>query len=83
MRQVAEVKLVLLPLRLVETQLLPEVGLELSGAVAAAERLDRVAGHGTEEHEVERDRDENGHDREEDPLQDVVGASHCASLGGL
>src|SRR5262249_3193619 len=37
---------------------------------------DRVTGEDPEQEEVDRDRDEDRHDREEQPLDHVVGASH-------
>ena len=66
-REVAEVEPVLLPLRLVEPELLALVRLELRRALPAAQRRDGVAGERPEEDEVERDRDEDGRERRRAP----------------
>jgi hypothetical protein len=76
LREVAEVDLVLLPLRLVEPECLPLVVLEVLRAASAAKRGDRVARERAEEDEVQGDRDEDGPDREQHPLDDVVRVAH-------
>jgi hypothetical protein len=74
--EVLEVELVLLPLRLVEPELLALVSLELRGALAAAQRRDRVTGESAEEDEVERDHDEDRQRREQDSFRDEIEAPH-------
>src|SRR6185312_10322931 len=83
MGEVLEVELVLLPLGLVEPQLLALVVLERLRALAAAQRRDRVTRERAEEDEVERDRDEDGQRREEHALADVVEAPHPSSSASL
>ena len=77
-REIAEVDLVLLPLRLVEAELAALVLLELLRALPAPQRRDGVAGDRPEEDEVQRDRDEDGADREQHPLDDVVGSAQSS-----
>jgi hypothetical protein len=76
MGETLQVDHVLLPLRLVEPEVVPERCLELDRAVVALEARDRIAGQGAEQHEIERDRDEDREQRKERPLQDVVAALH-------
>ena len=81
--EILEVELVLLPLGLVEPQLLALVLLERLRALAAAQRRDRVARERAEEDEVERDRDEDRQRSEEHALPDVVEAPHPSSFASL
>jgi hypothetical protein len=81
--EIDEVALVLLPLRLVETQRPPLVLLEVLGAAPTAKCRDGVARERAEEDEVEGDRDEDGADREQHPLDDVVGTAHVVSRAPL
>src|SRR5439155_8066175 len=79
MRETIEIDRVLLPLRLVQPELLALILLELLRALPAPQRRHGVAGNGAEEYEVQRDRDEDGRDGEEEPLDDIVGAPHVVS----
>ena len=78
--EAGDVEPVLRPRRFIQAELLADLLLELGAALAAAERVDRVARYRPEEDEVERDRDEHRHDREEDALDDVVGRPHARAL---
>jgi hypothetical protein len=77
-RELLQVDPVLLQLRLVEAELVAELGLDLLRARLAAERRRRVARRRAEDHEVQRDRDEDRQHREAEPLQDVVDGGHAA-----
>src|SRR6185369_15037970 len=78
-----EVEEVLLPLRLVEAELARERLLQLRRRVRHAREVgDRVARQRAEQDEVQGDRDEDRAEREEDPLDEVVGAPHAPARPG-
>jgi hypothetical protein len=81
--QMLQVDDVLLPLRLVQAELAAQLGAQRRRGVAHVAHVGhRVAGRGAEDEEVQRDGDEDRHQREQRPLDDVVDTTHLNAPAG-